>query len=117
MLANATAGGTLLSDGLGWGGSFDSLRTKILVGCVLLFGVLVVAFAPGSRIQLIILAQAMTVLVAPMLGVLLVLTANNRLLGDLRNRWWHNLFAAVGLISIFATSVLLVLSLTGVIAR
>ena len=44
----------------------------------------VVAFAPGSRIQLIILAQAMTVLVAPMLGVLLVMTANNKLLGDLR---------------------------------
>ena len=59
----------------------------------------------------------MTVLVAPMLGVLLVLTANNRLLGDLRNRLCHHLFAAVGLISIFATSVLLVLSLTGVIAR
>jgi Mn2+/Fe2+ NRAMP family transporter len=117
MLANATAGGTLLSDGLGWGGSFDSLRTKFLVGCVLLFGVLVVTFAPGSRIQLIILAQAMTVLVAPMLGVLLVLTANNRLLGDLRNRWWHNLFAGAGLISIFATSVLLILSLMGVIAR
>ena len=117
MLANATAGGTLLSDGLGWGGTFDSARSKMLVGCVLAFGFLVVAFAPGSRIQLIILAQAMTVLVAPMLGVLLVLTANNRLLGDLRNRWWQNLFAAAGLISIFATSVLLILSLTGVVAR
>jgi len=117
MLANATAGGTLLSDGLGWGGSFDSPRTKILVGCVLAFGMVVVAFAPGSRVQLIILAQAMTVLVAPMLGVLLVLTANNSVLGDLRNRWWHNLFAGLGLVSIFAISILLILSLTGVVAR
>lgn len=116
MLANATAGGTLLSDGLGWGGSFDSLRTKLLVGCVLLFGLLVTAFAPGSRVQLIILAQAMTVLVAPLLGVLLVLMANNKLLGDLRNRWWHNLFAAIGLVSIFASTALLVLSLTGVVS-
>lgn len=115
MLANCTAGGTLLSDGLGWGGSFDSVRTKILVGGVLLFGLLVTAFAPGSRIQLIILAQAMTVLVAPMLGVLLVLTANSKRLGDLRNRWWQNLFAAIGLISIFATSLLLILSLSGVV--
>lgn len=117
MLANCTAGGTLLSDGLGWGGSFDSIRTKILVACVLAFGLAVVAFAPGSRIQLIILAQAMTVLVAPMLGVLLVLTANNKRLGDLRNKWWHNVFAIIGLISIFATSVLLILSLTGMISN
>lgn len=117
MLANATAGGTLLSDGLGWGGSFDSLKTKILVGGVLTFGLAVTAFAPGSRVQLIILAQAMTVLVAPMLGVLLVLMANNKLLGDLRNKWWHNLFAIIGLVSIFATSTLLILSLTGVIAN
>lgn len=116
MLANATAGGTLLSDGLGWGGSFDSLRTKMLVGGVLAFGLVVVAFAPGSRIQLIILAQALTVLVAPVLGVLLVITANNRLLGDMRNRWWHNVFAAAGLISIFALSGLLLLNLTGVIS-
>ncbi len=117
MLANCTAGGTLLSDGLGWGGSFDSIRTKILVACVLAFGLAVVAFAPGSRVQLIILAQAMTVLVAPLLGVLLVLTANNKLLGDLKNTWWQNLFAAVGLLSIFASSGLLILTLTGVIAR
>lgn len=117
MLANATAGGTLLSDGLGWGGSFDDVRTKLLVGCVLTFGLLVVAFAPGSRVQLIILAQAMTVLVAPLLGVLLVLMANNKLLGALRNKWWQNVFGGLGLISIFATSILLVLTLTGVVAR
>ncbi|WP_292070070.1 Nramp family divalent metal transporter [Brevundimonas sp. UBA7534] len=114
MLANATAGGTLLSDGLGWGGSFEALRTKALVGVVLLFGVLVVAFAPGSRVQLIIMAQAMTVLVAPLLGLLLVLTANNRLMGALKNRRWHNILAALGLASICASTVLLVLKLTGV---
>ncbi|BCH31137.1 divalent metal cation transporter MntH [Mesorhizobium sp. L-8-10] len=117
MLANATAGGTLLSDGLGWGGSFDMLRTKLLVGIILTFGLAVVAFAPGSRIQLIIFAQAMTVLVAPLLGILLVLMANNKLLGELRNTWWQNVFAIIGLVSIIASSVLLVLSLTGVVTR
>lgn len=116
MLANATAGGTMLSDALGWGGSFDSARTKLLVGVVLAFGLAVVTFTPGSRVQLIIFAQAMTVLVAPLLGVLLVMMANNKLLGTMRNKWWQNLFAAIGLVSIFATSVLLILSLTGVVA-
>ena len=116
MLANSTAGGTMLSDAIGWGGSFDSAKTKLLVGCVLAFGLAVVTFAPGSRVQLIIFAQAMTVLVAPLLGVLLVMTANNKLLGTMRNKWWHNVFAAIGLVSIFATSTLLVLKLAGVSA-
>lgn len=117
MLANATAGGTLLSDGLGWGSSFDSTRSKLLIGCVLMFGFLVVALAPGSRVQLIIFAQAMTVLVAPFLGALLIIIANNRLMGDLRNRWWQNLFAAIGFLSILCLSGLLVAQLTGLVAR
>jgi manganese transport protein len=37
----------------------------------------VVAVVPGSRIQLIIFAQAMTALVAPFLGAMLLVIANN----------------------------------------
>ena len=47
MLANATAGGTLLADGLGAEGGFNGLRSKLLVACVLGFGLFVVAVAPG----------------------------------------------------------------------
>ena len=114
MLANATAGGTLLADGLGAEGGFNGLRSKLLVACVLGFGLLVVAFAPGSRVQLIIFAQAMTVLVAPFLGAMLLVIANNRLMGDLRNRWWQNLFGGIGFAAILATSGLLVARLTGI---
>jgi manganese transport protein len=116
MLANAMAGGTLLADGLGWGASFDSLRTKVLVGCVLAFGLFVVAVVPGSRVQLIILAQAMTVLVAPLLAALLIIIANNRLIGELRNVWWQNLAAAIGFLSILMISGLLIAKLTGIAA-
>lgn len=113
MLANATAGGTLLSDGLGWGGAFDSVRSKLLVGVVLAFGMIVTIIAAGrSPVQLIVYAQAMTVLVAPLLGILIVIVANNpRVLGDLRNRWWHNLFAAIGLVAIVSTSVRLIIGI------
>lgn len=53
---------------------------------------------------LIIIAQALTVVVAPLLGILLVILANNRrLMGDLRNRWWQNAIAVAGLAAILAT--------------
>jgi Mn2+/Fe2+ NRAMP family transporter len=114
MLANATAGGTLLADGLGAEGGFNGLRSKLLVACVLGFGLLVVAVAPGSRVQMIIFALAMTVLVAPFLGAMLLIIANNPLMGDLRNRWWQNLFGGIGFLAILATSGLLVARRAGI---
>jgi Mn2+/Fe2+ NRAMP family transporter len=114
MLANATAGGTLFADGLGAGGGFNGLRAKLFVASILAFGLFVVAVVPGSRVQLIIFAQAMTVLVAPFLGAMLLIIANNKLMGDLRNRPFQNLFGGIGFVAILMTSGLLVAKLTGI---
>jgi len=105
MIANATAGGTLLSDGLGWGNALESWRVKGLILVVLAFGLTVTLSAGGeSPVQLLILAQALTVVFAPVLGVLLLLLANHRgLMGDLRNRAWQNLMGVLGLVAILAT--------------
>jgi manganese transport protein len=104
MVANATAGGTLLSDGLGWGNRLDSGRVKVLILAILAFGAIVTAAANTSPVQLIVVAQALTVLVAPMLGVLLIVLANNRgLMGRMRNRPWQNAVSVLGLVAIAAT--------------
>jgi manganese transport protein len=112
MLANATAGGTLLSDGLGGGNQLSSPRVRLGILAVLAFGAIVTAVVGGSPVQLIIIAQALTVVVAPLLGLLLIILANKHsLMDDLRNRWWHNTIAAVGLIAILATCYSLITSL------
>jgi Mn2+/Fe2+ NRAMP family transporter len=112
MIANATAGGTLLADGLGHGNRLSSPRVRIGIFGVLAFGAAVTALAGSAPVQLIIFAQALTVVVAPLLGVLLVVLANTeRLMGDLRNRWWQNVISAVGLITILATCYRLVTTL------
>jgi manganese transport protein len=105
MIANATAGGTLLSDGLGFGNRLSSWRVRTGILFVLAFGATVTVLARGtSPVQLILVAQALTVVVAPLLGVLLVILSNKRrLMGDLRNKWWQNILAAVGLVAIAAT--------------
>ena len=81
---------------------------------VLVHRVVMVHVELGSRVQLIILAQAMTVLVAPFLGAMLLVIANNPLMSDLRNRWWQNLLGGIGFLAILATSGLLVARLTGI---
>jgi manganese transport protein len=112
MIANATAGGTLLADGLGYGNRLSSPRVRAGIFGVLAFGAAVTALAGSAPVQLIIVAQALTVVVAPLLGVLLVILANHRrLMGDLRNRWWQNVVSAVGLLTILATCYRLVTTL------
>lgn len=105
MIANATAGGTLLADGLGFGNRLNSLKVKLGILSVLAFGAVVTIIAGGaSPVQLIITSQALTVIVAPLLGVLLIVLSNNRaLMGDLRNRWWQNVIAMIGMIAILGT--------------
>ena len=117
MIANATAGGTLLSDGLGWGNQLERPRVRALILAVLAFGMVVtLAFSGSSPVGLLIAAQALTVVFAPVLGVLLFVLANNRgLMGDLRNRPWQNVLAVVGLVAIVATCYRLVTVLQGLI--
>jgi manganese transport protein len=113
MVANATAGGTLFSDGLGWGNALANPRVKALILLILAFGLTVTLAAGGeSPEQLLILAQALTVVFAPVLGVLLfVLSNNKRLMGDMRNRAWQNVFGLLGLAAILATCYSLVTEL------
>ncbi len=113
MIANATAGGVMLSDALGGGPSAGGRTARVVSAVILLWGIAITLVFQGSPVALIITAQALTVLVAPLLGVLLVVMSNRRFLGDLRNRWWHNLVAVIGVVAICATSVRLVTSLLG----
>lgn len=113
MTANAVAGGTLISDGLGWGNSLESRRVKTMILTVLAFGLAVtIAFGGSSPVQLIIVAQALTVIFAPILGVILFILANNRRhMGHLRNKPWQNVLGIIGLVAILATCVRLVIGI------
>ncbi|MGP9765972.1 Nramp family divalent metal transporter [Halomonas sp. AOP13-D3-9] len=114
MAANASAGGTLLADALGWNSSLSGWRVKLLVYGVLAWGATVAVVAKGSPIELIIIAQALTVLVAPFLGIILfLLTRREDVMGDLKNGPLQTTLALVGLVTIFAMSSQLVFRLLG----
>jgi manganese transport protein len=114
MIANATAGGTMLSDALGRGAKAGSPTAKTITGLILGFGLVVALAFQASPVGLIVIAQSLTVLIAPLLGVLIVIMANkSSIMGDLRNKWWHNLFGAIGLVAIVASSIRLITTLLG----
>jgi len=91
MTANATAGGIMLSDALGHGASASTKTARIFSGIILTWGVLITAIFGGkSPVALIVLAQSLTVLTAPILAFLLVyLSSRADFMGNLRNRWWQ----------------------------
>ncbi|MBP1135029.1 Mn2+/Fe2+ NRAMP family transporter [Arthrobacter sp. PvP023] len=114
MIANATAGGTMLSDGLGRGAQAGSPTARIFTGVILAFGLVITLSFQSSPVGLIVIAQSLTVLIAPLLGALIVIMANKKaVMGDLRNKWWQNLFGAIGLIAIIASSIRLITTLIG----
>jgi manganese transport protein len=112
MIANATAGGTMLSDALGRGAKAGSPTARIVTGIILVFGLVITVSFQSSPVGLIVIAQSLTVLIAPLLGVLLLIMSNKAaVMGTLRNRWWQNVFATVGLVTILASSVRLITTL------
>lgn len=91
MTANATAGGIMLSDALGRGASASTKAARIFSGVILVWGVTITAvFGGSSPVALIVLAQSLTVLTAPVLAFLLVyLSTRADFMGRLKNRWWQ----------------------------
>ncbi|WP_219921793.1 Nramp family divalent metal transporter [Brevibacterium oceani] len=111
MIPNAIAGGTMLSDAFGKGASAGTTTARITSGCVLAFGLAIAMLFQGSPVQLIVLAQALTVLVAPILAIFIVYMANDRsLMKNLRNKWWQNVFGIIGVVSVCALSVRLLIN-------
>jgi len=101
FIVNALIGGGLLADGLGIGRGFDNPRVKAAASAALLMGMIVALLAmryEASRVTSIVVAQAMTLLLAPLCGIVLLVVANRKdVMGEHRNGIWMNALGVLGL--------------------
>jgi manganese transport protein len=99
LIGNATIGGALLGDALGWGSRLQSNAVRYLIALVMVFGA-VIAFAFGRLpLELIVFAQGITVLIVPFVGVAIYVLANDaRLMGPLKNDLMSKVTGGVGLL-------------------
>lgn len=99
LIGNATLGGTLSGDALGYGGSLNSGRIRFLIALVISIGA-VVAIAFGKLpIQLIVLAQAITIFIVPFIGIAIFMIANDKeIMGEYRNRGFSKVTGGIGLL-------------------
>ncbi len=100
LIVNAVMAGGLLSDGLGLGRSMDEKMPKIFTTIALLLGMLIAIFFRGNIIYALILAQA-SILAVPLIAIGMFMILNNKkVMGRLKNKFWHNVLAVFGFVLI-----------------
>lgn len=99
VIGNAALGGTLLGDALGYGGSLQSGMVRFFIGTIMVIGSVVAISFGKLPLELIVLAQAVTIFVVPFIGVALYLIANDeKIMGPLKNPPFIKIVGAIGLV-------------------
>jgi glucose/arabinose dehydrogenase/Mn2+/Fe2+ NRAMP family transporter/mono/diheme cytochrome c family protein len=99
LIGNATLGGTLLGDALGYGGQLNSKMVRFLIALIMIIGAIIALAFGKLPLELIVLAQAVTIFVVPVIGIALYVLANDReIMGELRNKPFSNIAGALGLL-------------------
>ena len=99
LIGNASLGGTLMGDALGFGSSFNSKKVRALIALVMVIGATVAIMFGNLPIQLMIFAQSVTILVVPFIGIALYQIANDeKIMKGLKNDTKTKIIGALGLI-------------------
>jgi len=107
LIGNATIGGSLLADGLGLGKHLDSKAVRIMIMLVMVFGATIAMIFGNLPLDLIIFAQAITIILAPLVGFALMVIANDsQQMGEFKNTTWNNLAGFAGWFLLFSLSII-----------
>ncbi len=99
LIGNATIGGSLLSDAFSLGSRLQSGRVRSMIMLVMLIGAAIALAFGRLPLELIVFAQAITIIIAPLVGIALLVLANDvSRMGLLRNTTWKNVGGVVGLL-------------------
>lgn len=78
IIGNATIGGSLMSDALGFGSDFSSNKTKLLIAFVMVVGAIIAVSFGSAPLELIVFAQSITIFIVPVIGVAMFFIASNK---------------------------------------
>lgn len=102
LVANATLGGNLLSDALGYGSKLSNLSTRLCIMGVMALGAVVAVIYGGNPIGLIVFAQGLTIFIVPFIGIVLFLMANSEeVTGSLRIGTGSRVLGVLGILVLF----------------
>lgn len=101
LIGNATLGGTLLSDSMGYGSQLSGTITRGLIGLVMVCGAVIAILFGKLPLQLIVFAQSITIFLVPFIGIAMYSIANKAsIMGKRKNSTTIRILGAVGLMVI-----------------
>lgn len=99
LIGNATVGGTLLGDAIGSGNQLNSKVVKYLIALVMLIGAAIAIIFGKLPLELIILAQSVTILIVPFIGIAMYAISNNeQIMGKYKNSIAVKIIGFIGLL-------------------
>lgn len=106
LVGNATLGGTLLSDALGYGSQLNSPKTRLLIGLVMLCGSVIAILFGKLPLELIVFAQSITIFLVPFIGIAMFSVANKKdVMGSFVNKGFSKAIGGLGLLVLFFLAV------------
>ncbi|MEZ4772712.1 MAG: Nramp family divalent metal transporter [Bacteroidia bacterium] len=99
LLGNATIGGSILAETLGIKEGFHRPGVRICITVVIVMGAATALIFGRLPLEMIVFAQAVTIYLAPMIGLVIFLIANKKqVMGELANSRTQNILGAIGLL-------------------
>ncbi|MBN8786006.1 MAG: Nramp family divalent metal transporter [Terrimonas sp.] len=98
LIGNASAGGTLLSDAIGKSSKVGGATSRWLTAAIIIVGAVISIIFGSAPLQLIVLAQSITIFIVPVIGFTLFYVSNNKaLMGSYVNTVWMKLVIGTGM--------------------
>lgn len=106
LVGNSSLGGTILGDVLGFGSRLTSKKVKMLIAIIMIIGASIAIIFGGLPIQLIVLAQTVTIFVVPVIGIAMFIVANDKaIMGNFANNRLQKIFGVLGLLLVIFLAV------------
>jgi manganese transport protein len=106
LVGNASLGGTLLGDALGYGYQLNSKMVRLLIALVMVIGAIIAIAFGKLPLELIVFAQSVTIFLVPFIGIALYAIANDaKIMGPLVNSPAVKILGAIGLLILIVLAI------------
>lgn len=106
LIGNASLGGTLLGDALGYGSQLTSRMVRGLIALVMIIGAIIAIAFGKLPLELIVFAQSVTIFLVPFIGVAMYAIANDKeIMGEQVNSPAVKVIGAIGLLVLLGLAI------------
>ncbi|GAB3666786.1 divalent metal cation transporter [Echinicola sediminis] len=99
LVGNATLGGSMLGDAMGFQNGLDNNKVKICIAAVMIFGAAIAMAFGKLPLELIVLAQSVTIFLVPFIGISIYWVGNSEeIMGAKKNNAFQRVAGLIGIV-------------------